>query len=216
MSAIFQRMKRKTVLYLKINGINLAVGCICAGIALWLGRSHYGLQSYYINLLLQFFIPVLMTVPVVEKAKPFFSREIGEIIGGEWEQLFHNLLFVEVWCILYMGLLAMETKYLAGNTGDILNILLFQTFLLQGLALLVFILSGTAYAGCTVSFLVQMLSFFMLVEIQEFSDYGLIVETDYYVREYFTQRWYYIIILIFEWSMVYLLYRNRFKFCKWL
>lgn len=216
MSAIFQTMKRKIVLYLKINSINLVVGCICAGIALWLGSFHYGLQSYYINLLLQFFIPVLLTVPIVEKAKPFFSREIGEIIGGEWELLFHNLLFVEVWCILYMGFLAMETKYLADNTGDILTILLFQTFLLQGLALIVFILSGTAYAGCTTPFLVQTLSFFMLVEIQEFSDYGLIVGTDYYIREYFMQRWYYIIILILEWCIVYLLYRNRFKFCKWL
>lgn len=216
MSEIFQTMKSKIGLYLKINSINLAVGCICAGIALWLGSSHYGLQSYYINLLLQFFIPVLLTVPIVEKAKPFFSREIGEIIGGEWELLFHNLLFVEVWCILYMGFLAMETKYLADNTGDILTILLFQTFLLQGLALIVFILSGTAYAGCTTPFLVQTLSFFMLVEIQEFSDYGLIVGTDYYIREYFMQRWYYIIILILEWCIVYLLYRNRFKFCKWL
>lgn len=216
MSAIFQTMKSKIALYIKINGINLVVGSICAGIILWLGFSHYGMQSYYINLLLQFFIPVLLTVPVVEKAKPFFSREIGEIIGGEWDFLFRNLLFVEVWCILYMGFLTMETKYLADNTGDILKILLFQTFLLQGLALIVFILSGTAYAGCTTPFLLQMLSFFMLVEMPEFSDYGLIVGTDYYIREYFMQRWYYIIILILEWCIVYLLYRNRFKFCKWL
>lgn len=216
MSAVFQAIKSKIVLYTKMNIINLVVETICIAIALWLFSSSYGLQSYYVNLLLQFFVPVLLAVPIVEKVKPVFSREIGEIIGGAGQILFHNILSVEVLCILYIGFLAMETKYLTDNTGDILIILLFQMFLLQGLALIAFMLSGTAYTSAAVPFLLQMASVFMLIELPGFSDFSLIAETDHNMKEYFIQRWYYIIILIFEWRIVYLLYRNRFRFCKWL
>lgn len=216
MFAIFQMIKNKVILYIKINTTNIIIGIVCLVIAIWLAVAPYGLESYYVNLLLQFLIPVLLVVPVIENVKPFYSREIGEIISGEFQNLLDSILFAEVQCVLYIGILTIIAKLKIDNTGDILLILLFQIFFLQGVGLVAFILSGTAYTGEMVPFLLQMILFFFAVEVQEYTDYGLIAETGCNIKEYFVQRWYYVLILMLEWGVIYLFCRNRFKFCKWL
>lgn len=209
-------MKRKFILYGKVNFINIVVGSVCLLIALRVISLPQGAPGYYINLLLQFFVPPLCTIPVLERVRPHLTRQIGEIISGNPYRLFRDILWIEIICILYMRFLGMVTGHLTDNTGDICHILVFQTLLFQGTALLVFFVSGTVYTACMLPFLLQMLSVFMMIQGMKVSSLILITETDHHVKEYFTQRWYYFGAAAFAWWACYLLFRNRFRVCKWL
>lgn len=190
--------------------------CMTRNIPNYKGSIICGAQSYYINMFLQFFVPPLFTIPVLEKVKPHLTRQIGEIISGRLYKLFQDVLWVQILCILYMRFLGMVTGYLTDNTGDICRILIFQTLLFQGASLLVFLLSGTVYTACMLPFLLQMLSVFMMIQGTEYPNLILITGSDHDVNRYFMQRWYCFGLLAGEWPAVYLLFRNRFRVCKWL
>lgn len=215
MSRFFQKIKDNIILFFKINIVNIFIVSMCITIILKIIFSVEKLQSNYINLFFQFIIPTLLVIPIIEQVRPFFSKEIGEIIGGE-VVIWKKVLFTEVICILYIGILAMIIQFLFSDSANWFIIIVFQTFFLQGMALIGFIMSGSVYTGCLLPFFLQGVLSFIMIELPEIANIGLIVETNYDVKQYFLQRWHLIIFLLLEWCLFRVMYRNRFKYCKWI